>query len=55
MIRSYRMRLKLKKYAFNVKYGKFMGYLVSSWRIEPNLDKVTTLVNTKSPPNIKKI
>lgn len=37
------MLLNPKKCIFNMKSGKFLGYLVSSWEIEANLDKVNAI------------
>ena len=37
------MKLNLAKYAFEVTFEKFFGFIVSQWGIEANLEKINTI------------
>ena len=39
-LRNYKMKLNPTKCVFGVSSGKFLGFMVSQWGIEANLDKV---------------
>lgn len=39
------MKLNLAKCAFFIREGKFLGYIVSAWGIEPNLEKVQAILD----------
>lgn len=49
------MRLNPKKCVLGITSGKFLGHLVSSQGIEENPDKITSLVNIRSPKCIKEV
>ena len=40
---KYRMKLNLAKYAFRMTSEKFLGFIVSSRRIEGNLEKIKSI------------
>lgn len=42
IMRKYNLRLNAKKYAFAVRGGKFLGYMVTRHGIEPNPEKVNS-------------
>ena len=48
-LRKFKMRLSPTKCTFGVKFGKFLGFVVSQRGIEVDLDKVRTIIE-KSPP-----
>lgn len=43
------MKLNLLKCAFGVELGKFLGFMVSEYRIESNLEKVEVIEGMPSP------
>jgi len=49
------MKLNHKKYAFRVRSGKFLGFMISSRGIEANSDKVKAVLDMKPPQNIKEV
>ena len=46
---KYKMKLNPTKCVFGVALGKFLGFLVSQWSIEANLDKVKAIIELKFP------
>ena len=52
-LRWYDMRLNLKKCAFKVKVGKFLGFMLTEWGIEVNLTKCRAIIDMKIPTSIK--
>ena len=44
-LRRYKLKLNLVKYLFGVSLGKFLGFLVSQWGIEANLEKIRAILN----------
>jgi hypothetical protein len=46
------VRLNPEKCSFGISAGKFLGYMVSSRGIEPNLDKVKAILDMQPPRNI---
>ena len=44
LLRKYKMTLNLKKCAFGVELGKFLGFMVSHRRIEVNPEKIQPIV-----------
>ena len=54
-LRRYKMKLNLRKCAFGVASGKFLGFMVSQRGIEANLDKIQEILNMNPPKNIKDV
>ena len=54
-LRQYKMKLNLRKCAFGVASGKFLGFMVSQRGIEANLDKIQEILNMNPPKNIKDV
>ena len=54
-LRRYKMKLNLRKCAFGVASGKFLGFMVSQRGIEANLDKIQKILNMNPPKNIKDV
>ncbi|XP_057760122.1 uncharacterized protein LOC130980459 [Arachis stenosperma] len=54
-IRAYNMRLNPEKYAFGVKGGKFLGFMLTSRGIEANPEKCSAVLNMASPKTIKEV
>ena len=44
-LKRYKLKLNLVKYLFGVSLGKFLGFLVSQWGIEANLEKIRAILN----------
>lgn len=55
IIRHYEMHLNTKKFIFAIISGKFLGYQVSSRGIKAYPDKITTLVDMRSPHYLKEV
>ena len=49
------MKFNPSKCAFRVASGKFLGFMVSHRGIEANLEKIKTILDMKSPQNIKEV
>ena len=41
--------------AFKVGAGKFLGYLITNWGIEANLDQIEVVKHLKPPSNLKEV
>nr|XP_025616499.1 uncharacterized protein LOC112708784 [Arachis hypogaea] len=54
-IRRYNLRLNPEKCAFNVKGGKFLGFMLTSRRIEANPEKCQAILNMRSPNSVKDV
>ena len=54
-LRQYKMKLNLRKCAFGVASGKFLGFMVSQRGIEANLDKIQAILNMEPSKNIKDV
>jgi hypothetical protein len=52
-LRKYQMKLNPEKCSFRVKYGKLLGFIVSSQGIEVDIDKVKA-IQAMSTPKIEK-
>ena len=53
--KQYQMRLNPSKCAFEVLSGKFLGFMVSQWGIEANLEKVQGILEMTSPKIVKEV
>ena len=49
------MKLNPAKYAFEVKSGKFLGFMVSVRGIEANPEKILALKNMVAPQTMKEV
>ncbi|CAA0831777.1 Unknown protein, partial [Striga hermonthica] len=54
-LRKYGMKLNPAKCSFEVKSGKFLGYMVTKRGIEVNLEKVREVVEMKPPTKVKEV
>ena len=54
-LRSYNMKLNLRKYAFRVTAGKFLGFIMSQRGIEANPDKIQAIMEMTPPRNVKEV
>jgi hypothetical protein len=52
-LHKYQMKLNLSKCAFDVSFGKFLGFMVSQRGIEANPDKIRAILEMQPPRNIK--
>nr|GEX38975.1 reverse transcriptase domain-containing protein [Tanacetum cinerariifolium] len=54
-LRRINMKLNLKKFAFGMKEGKFLGYMVTSEGIRANRKKTKALADMQSPKTLKEL
>ncbi|GKB77537.1 reverse transcriptase domain-containing protein [Tanacetum coccineum] len=54
-LRKINMKLNLKKCSFGVEERKFLGYMVTSEGIRPNLKKTKAIVDMQSPRTLKEM
>jgi len=47
------MKLNLKKCVFEVRPGKFLGFMISSRGIEAHPDKIQAVLDIRPPRNIE--
>ena len=52
---QHKLRLNAEKCTFGVGAGKFLGYLISTWGIEANLDQIEAVNRLKLPSNPKEV
>ena len=55
VLRQYRLRLNADKCAFGVGASKFLGYLITNYGIEVNLDQIEAVQRLKPPGNLKEV
>ena len=55
VLKNYNMKLNPTKCAFGVSIGKFLGFIVKSWGIEANPDKIKVMLDMQPPLNTKEI
>ena len=55
ILRTYGMKVNLKKCVFGVWSRKVLGFMISSHDIEANPDKVKAALHMKPPRNIKEV
>lgn len=48
-VRKFNMRLNLSKCTFEVKAGKFLGFMLTARGIEANIDKCGAILEMRSP------
>ena len=54
-LRTYNMKLNLKKCAFGVSSGKFLGFMVSQREIEAYPDKIKAILEMSLPTTVKEV
>jgi len=52
-LRRYNMRLNTKKFVFEVKGGKFLGFMLTHRGIHVNLNKFQAIIEMRIPQNVK--
>jgi hypothetical protein len=52
---QYQMKYNPSKYVFSIKGGKFLGFLVSSKRINPILKKIQAILNMTPPQTVNEV
>lgn len=55
IMKMFKLRLNLKMCVFVVKGGKFLGYMVTQWRIEPNPEIVKAILDMQPPTTLLEI
>jgi len=55
ILQKHKLRLNAEKCAFRVGAGKFLGYLITSRRIEVNPDQIEVVKHLRSPSNLKEV
>jgi len=55
ILRAFRMKLNLKKCVFGVRSSKFLEFIISSWGIEANIDKIQAILDMRPLRNIKEV
>ena len=55
ILSKYKMKLNPQKCVFGVKSGKFLGFIVNHRGIEANPKKIQSLINMRSPQNVKEV
>lgn len=53
VLKEYRIKLNSAKCVFNIKVGKFLGFMVSKDGIEPNPEKLKALTDKSLPRTFK--
>lgn len=54
-VRKYDMRLNPTKCIFGVPVGKFLSFMLTAWGIEANPNKCKTVLEMRSPQNLKEV
>jgi hypothetical protein len=52
-LREFRIKLNPEKCVFRVPKGKLLGFIISDWGIEANLEKITVIKNLGPITNLK--
>ena len=55
VLRRHKLRLNVDKYAFGVRVGKFLGYMIIPRGIEVNPDQIKVVECLKLPSNPKEV
>ena len=55
VLRQHKLCLNADKCAFDVRVGKFLGYLITNQRIEVNPDQIEAMKHLKPPSNPKEV
>ena len=54
-LHTYNIRLNPEKCTFRVDDGKFLGFMLTQRGIEANPEKCQTIIDMRSPTNIKEV
>lgn len=54
-LRRHNMKLNPTKCTFDLRVGKFLGYMVSRIWIEANLQKISAILDMQPPKNFKEV
>ena len=54
-LRRHKLRLNVSKCSFGISSGKFLGYIVTYYRIEVNPDQIKAINNLQPPRNPKEV
>lgn len=54
-LKQHRLKQNASKCAFGVGLGKFLGFMVTQWGIEANLDQITAILNLKPPRTVRDV
>ena len=54
-LHKYKVKQNPTKCVFAVSLGKFLGFMVSQWGIEANLDKIRVIMEVKSPKTVNEV
>ena len=55
ILREHKLQLNASKCSFGIESGKFLGYMVTHWGIEVNLDQIKAIDNLQPPRNPKEV
>ncbi|KAL0445436.1 UNVERIFIED_CONTAM: Ribonuclease HI [Sesamum latifolium] len=55
VLRRYRLKLNPEKCALGVSGGPFLGFMVTQWGIEANLDKIKAIIDMRPPASIYEV
>ena len=55
ILRRHKMQLNASKCSFGIESGKFLGYMVTHYRIEVNPDQIKAINNLQLPQNPKEV
>ena len=55
ILREHKLQLNASKCSFGIGSGKFLGYMVTHWGIEINLDQIKAIDNLQPPRNPKEV
>jgi len=55
ILRKHKLCLNASKCSFGVGLGKFLGYMVTQWQIEVNLDQIKAIKSLQPPQNPKEV
>ena len=54
-LRKYKLYIKLSKYFFNIKEVEFLGFIIGSIRVKPDLNKILTIKKWPKPKSFYKV
>ena len=55
ILKKHKLRLNASKCSFGVGSGKFLGYMVTHWGIEINLNQIKVINSLQPPQNPKEV
>ena len=55
ILRAFSMKLNPKKCIFGVRSGKFLGFMISSWGIDANPDKIQAVLDMKLLRTVREV